>query len=45
MMMLGADQLVIKPVGADDLLAALQSLYGDEPERFVAPSLLASAAA
>jgi anti-sigma regulatory factor (Ser/Thr protein kinase)/DNA-binding NarL/FixJ family response regulator len=45
MMMLGADQLVIKPVGADDLLAALQSLYGDDPARFVAPSLLASAAA
>ena len=45
MMMLGADQLVIKPVGAEDLLAALQSLYGEDPEAFVAPGLLASAAA
>ena len=44
-MMLGADQLIIKPVNAADLLGALQSLYGEDPESFVAPSLLASTAA
>ena len=45
MMLLGADQLIVKPVEPKDLLAALRSLYGAEPEPFVAPSLLAHAAA
>ena len=45
MMMLGADQLVIKPIGSQDLLAALRSLYSGEPETFVAPALLCAAAA
>ena len=40
----GASQLVVKPVGAAELIAALRSLYGDEPEPFVAPSLLGRAA-
>lgn len=40
MMMLGAEQLVIKPIGAAELLTALQSLYTGEPETFVAPSIL-----
>jgi signal transduction histidine kinase/ActR/RegA family two-component response regulator len=42
-MMLGASQLVVKPIAAPDLIAALGSLYGDEPEGFVAPALLQAA--
>jgi signal transduction histidine kinase/ActR/RegA family two-component response regulator len=40
----GASQVIVKPIGVDELVAALQSLYGPEPETFVAPSLNARAA-
>ena len=41
----GAWQLVVKPIGAADLMAALRSLYGDDPEPLVAPELLGRRAA
>ena len=44
-MTVGASQLVVKPIGAADLMAALRSLYGDDPEPLVAPSLLGLRAA
>lgn len=44
-MMAGASQLVVKPVAPADLAAAVRSLYGDEPESFVAPALLGAQAA
>jgi signal transduction histidine kinase/ActR/RegA family two-component response regulator len=40
----GASQVIVKPIGVDDLVAALQSLYGPEPETFIAPDLNARAA-
>ena len=36
----GASQLVVKPISTTDLIRALRSLYGDDPEPFVAPELL-----
>jgi signal transduction histidine kinase/ActR/RegA family two-component response regulator len=45
MMLLGATQIIMRPFSADDLLAALSSLYGDDPEPFVAPALFAAEAA
>ena len=44
-MMAGASQLVVKPIGAADLMAALRSLYSDDPEPLVAPALLGLRAA
>ncbi|WP_374944532.1 ATP-binding protein [Sphingomonas sp.] len=44
-MMVGAAQIVVKPIGGDDLIHALQNLYGDDPETFVAPRFLAHEAA
>ena len=40
----GATQLVVEPITAADLVAAMKSLYGDEPDGFVAPALLDAAA-
>jgi signal transduction histidine kinase/tetratricopeptide (TPR) repeat protein len=42
-MMVGADQLIVTPVGAVELMGALRSLHAGEPECFVAPSLLKAA--
>ncbi|PAX07196.1 ATP-binding protein [Sphingomonas lenta] len=44
-MLVGASQLVVKPIGAADLMTALRSLYGDDPETLVAPALLDARAA
>ena len=44
LMMLGAAQVVVRPIDGDDLVAALASLGTDAPEAFVAPALLARAA-
>ena len=44
LMTLGADQIVVKPVAGDALVAALASLWGDEPDDFVAAGLTARAA-
>jgi CheY-like chemotaxis protein len=41
----GASQLIVKPIGAADLMAALKSLYGDDPDCLVAPALLGARAA
>jgi signal transduction histidine kinase/ActR/RegA family two-component response regulator len=43
-MMIGASQLIVKPIGIDDLFEALQSLYGPDAATLVAPSLGARAA-
>ncbi|MDZ7587732.1 MAG: ATP-binding protein [Parasphingorhabdus sp.] len=40
----GASQIIVKPISGDDLIEALQSLYGPSPETFVAPTLDARAA-
>ena len=40
----GASQIIVKPISVDELIEALQSLYGPTPETFVAPSLCARAA-
>lgn len=40
----GASQIIVKPIGVDEIVEALQSLYGASPETFVAPSLTACAA-
>jgi DNA-binding NarL/FixJ family response regulator len=44
LMMIGASQLIVKPIGIDDLLEALATLYTPVPEQFIAPSLKAHAA-
>jgi CheY-like chemotaxis protein len=44
-MAVGAEQLIVKPIGAADLMAALKSLYGDDPDSLVAPDLLGARAA
>jgi signal transduction histidine kinase/ActR/RegA family two-component response regulator len=44
LMMIGASQLIVKPIGIDELLEALATLYTPEPELFIAPSLQARAA-
>ncbi|WP_375428079.1 ATP-binding protein [uncultured Sphingomonas sp.] len=44
-MAVGAEQLIVKPIGAGDLMAALKSLYGDDPDSLVAPDLLGTRAA
>ncbi len=41
-MMLGAAQIIIRPIALDQLLPALRSVYADQPEVFVAPALMAS---
>ena len=41
LMMLGADQIVVKPVAGDALAMALASLWSAAPEPFVAPALAA----
>ena len=41
----GAEQLIVKPIGGADLMAALKSLYGDDPDSLVAPDLLGARAA
>lgn len=43
-MMAGAAQVIVKPISGDELIEALQSLYGPSPETFIAPSLDAKAA-
>ena len=40
-MMAGASQIIVKPIGIDELLSALRSVHAAEPEMFVAPSLMA----
>ena len=40
LMMLGADQIVVKPVGGDALIAATASLWSDDPDSFVAAGML-----
>lgn len=40
----GASQVIVKPIGFDELVEALESLYGGSPETFVAPTLAAKAA-
>jgi signal transduction histidine kinase len=40
-MMAGASQIIVKPIGIDELLPALRSVYAKEPEVFVAPVLMA----
>ena len=44
LMTVGADQIVIKPIAGDALVAALASLWGDDPDSFVAAGLTAMAA-
>ena len=44
LMTVGADQIVVKPIAGDALVAALASLWGDAPEPFVATGLMAQAA-
>lgn len=44
LMMLGAAQIVIRPIDQDQLVAALATLRGDAPDPFVAPRLLDRAA-
>ena len=44
LMMIGASQLIVKPIGIDDLLEALATLYTPDPDQFIAPSLKAHAA-
>ena len=39
-MMVGASQIIVKPIGIEALLPALRSVHADEPEVFVAPGLL-----
>ena len=41
LMLVGAAQIVVKPIGGDALIAALQGLYHPEPQTFVAPNLAA----
>lgn len=43
-MMIGASQLIVKPIRIDELLEALHTLYGPDAETLVAPSLGARAA-
>ncbi len=38
-MTVGATQIVVKPVPADQLIAAMAGPYGDKPELLIAPSL------
>lgn len=40
----GASQVIVKPISVEELVDALQSLYGPSPETFIAPSLEARAA-
>ena len=44
-MMVGACQIILKPVTGDVLVAALASLHGPNPETLIAPSLFATEAA
>lgn len=44
-MLLGADQIIVKPIGGTELVTALAGLYGEDPETFVAPAFLANEAA
>ena len=44
-MLVGATQIVVKPIGGADLVGALASLYGNEPEPFVAPAFRSREAA
>ncbi|WP_375402698.1 ATP-binding protein [uncultured Sphingomonas sp.] len=44
-MAVGGEQLIVKPIGAADLMAAFKSLYGDDPDSLVAPDLLGARAA
>lgn len=39
LMTVGADQLIVKPIAAPDLMAALSSLWSDAPAAFVAPAI------
>ncbi|MBA4091025.1 MAG: hypothetical protein C0494_10585 [Sphingobium sp.] len=43
-MMMGADQIILRPVEAEDIVEALCGLFGAAPENFVAPSLTALSA-
>jgi signal transduction histidine kinase/CheY-like chemotaxis protein len=42
-MILGASQIILKPIEIDQLLGAMRSLHNGEPELFVAPALMAAA--
>ena len=44
LMLLGAMQIIVTPTDDEVLIAALASLYGDDPEPFVAPAMLGLAA-
>ena len=41
LMLVGASQIVVKPIGGDALVQALAGLYDDEPQTFIAPNLAA----
>lgn len=43
LMTVGADQLIVKPIAAPDLLGAIGSLWSDTPAALVAPALTAGA--
>ena len=44
LIILGADQIILRPIEFDQLAAALATLGGDDPETFVAPGLTRLAA-